>query len=691
MWSRLPLLRLIIPFICGIILSVRLNLIVTDSIFYIFAFLILVLGFFFGALFSFRNRWIYGLIIISFFILCGLSFTRSEMNQAEERKASISDDPLIYLVELNEPFELRERSCRTSIRILAVKDSLGWSKCEGSVMLYTEKDSTLLSITPGGTLILYTALQEVRAAKNPGEFDYKTYLSHQGIHHTAYLKKGEWRLCKKEGSFNILQYATRLRSQLLEKLSKNGISGADFGLSAALLLGDDSHLDADVRDVYSRAGAMHVLCVSGLHVGVVFLVLSTLLGFLNRFRAGRMLLPILLILCIWFYALITGLASPVLRASCMLSFIIIGKGLRRQTNVYNTLAAAALLMLMLDPFILFSAGFQLSFAAVIGIVSLQQPLYKLFYFRYKIFNSLWAITTVSIAAQLGTLPIVLYYFHQFPVYGLLTNFIVIPMASFIIYCGAAIFIIPFGKVSILVAYVLQFLILVMDSGVSFIESLPHAIISAVNLDEGMVYLCFLIIIGLSGFLISKRKGLLFLGLISLLFLSGYRMHKLFVEQHQRAMLVYALNRYTAVDVINGKKHVFIADSSLLADEKTMGYSIKPNWLKKGLDEPQVLVLQGMSSKNDPGMLQILPSKEFRWAIWTGALPERPMIEKLKLDYLILRGRCSFEASHLLSYFEPGMLIIDGSVPPWDSKKLKENSVDIKIWDVREKGAFVLDY
>lgn len=692
MWSRVPLLRLIIPFITGIVLSVRLNLIVTDHIYYFLAFLVIILSLFFGLLFSYWSRWVYGVCVILFFVLCGLSFVQSEKQIGKQCRASIREEPKIYLVELNEAFELRERSCRSRISLVAAKDSSGWSNCDGDVMLYTEPDSTLPALPVGSYFMIYASLSELRPPGNPEEFDYKKYLSHQGIFHSSYLKKGEWKICRLVSSFNIRQYASSLRSQLLDKLSRNGLNGAEFGLSAALLLGDDSHLDADVRDVYSRAGAMHILCVSGLHVGVVFLVLSTLLGFLKRFRMGRILLPFLLIVCIWFYALITGLAPPVVRASCMLSFIIVGKGLRRQTNVYNTLSAAALLMLMLDPFILFSAGFQLSFAAVLGIVSLQQPLFKTMYFRYRIPNSIWAITTVSIAAQLGTLPIVLYYFHQLPVYGLLTNFVVIPLASFIIYCGAIIFLIPFGDISILIAYVLKFLISIMDGGVGLVESLPNAVVSGVSIDEWMAYTSFLLIIGFCGFLISKRKLFLILGLLSLLFLSGYRIHKRIKQNAQKSMIVYAVTRHSGIDIINGPNHIFMADSALLTNEKILSYSIRPNWLALGLKDAKVLIINNVGRSESGGdFIRPLPCNNFRCAILQGSLPPSPGGDKLKLDFLIMRGRFSFQMSHLLAFFDVGMLIIDASVPPWETQKLKESDTEIDIWDVREKGAFILNY
>lgn len=693
------MLRLIIPFIVGILISVRLDVTIAEYFFYILAILILLGGYMYGALFSFRTRWIYGVIIIFFLFLTANLYVQKREKARIESMSMTPQKPCVFLAIIDKPFELRERSCKGTLEVLAYKDSIAWKECRVKAMIYTEPDSVLSLIPSGSYIIIHARLEEVRAPLNPEEFDYKTYLSHNGIYHSAYLKKGQWQISRREADPDIFQYASKYRVQLLDKLSENGVKGSEFGISAALLLGDNSKLEADIRDAYARAGAMHILCVSGLHVGVVFLVLTTVFGFLKRFRAGRFILPFILILSIWFYALITGLAPPVLRASCMLSFIIVGRGLRRQTNVYNTLATAAFLMLLMEPYILFSAGFQLSFSAVLGIVALHKPIYKLLYFRYRIPDRIWAITAMSLAAQLGTLPLVLSYFHQFPVYGLLTNLIVIPLSSFIIYCGAIIFLFPSGSITMLVAQILKFLIRIMDKGVAVIESLPYAVIPDISLDERKAILLYLIIIGFCGFLILKRRPMLILGLCSILVFSAYRTFVNHNILRQENIIIYAVNRHTSIDIVHGNRNIFMADSILLMSPQILNYSIKPNWLKLGFKETEYVDL-GTSGNNfrDPGKIQILPVEKHRAAVWSGNLPNARISPKLSLDLLILRGNFRDSISGLLSFFEADMIILDGSIPPWDwqrineeGKRKMEKGNSVKIWDVREDGAFVLNY
>ena len=351
MWSQVPLVRLIIPFISGIIISTETEtvLFMQEYFLYGIAFMVIAGGLTYASVFGYSSRWVYGSFIVIFMFMCGYSLTEKKEAHGKKMSGAFKTDRRIYLAHIDEIFVMREKSCRGLLSLLSYKDSSGCNSCSGKLMVYTEPDSSLPGISAGTIMLIHAGLRPVGPPKNPAEFDYRTYLQRKGIYHSTYLKKGQWHVTDRQTAFSIMHFAAKLRSALLDKLVLNGIQGGQLGVSAALLLGDDSYLSADIRNVYAGAGAMHILCVSGLHVGVVYLVLYSMLGFLKRFRPGKYLVPVLLILSIWMYALITGLAAPVIRASCMISFLIVGSALSRHMNVYNTLAAAALLMLLFDP------------------------------------------------------------------------------------------------------------------------------------------------------------------------------------------------------------------------------------------------------------------------------------------------------------------------------------------------------
>lgn len=690
MWSRVPLLRLIIPFIAGIMLSVNLAGCYGPAGSHMLMFTsaaVALSALMFPYLYGYRTRWLHGLMVILMMFSCGFAFAERKKQNRASADASLPEGKRVYLAVVKESFEMRQRSCKGLLRLYAVADSTGWKHCDALLMVYTQPDSTLPDVTTGSVMALNAFPSAVDPPANPAEFDYRHYLAGKGIYHDVFLKTGEWLITVSRQPSDIRGHASRLRDALLSKLMRSGITDGGLGVAAAMLLGDNAYLGSDVRDAYARAGAMHILCVSGLHVGVVFLVMSALLAFLKRIPGGKLLYPMLLVIMIWFYALLTGLAPPVARASSMLSFLIIGKALSRHSNVYNTLAAAALLTLMTDPYAVFGAGFQLSYAAVLGIVTLQRPLYNLLYFRYRIPDRIWAITAVSIAAQLGTLPLALYYFHQYPVYSLLTNLIVIPLSSLIIYAGFLLFFIPsMTWASEASAWLLKTLLFFLDRGVTFVEGLPGAAISGINVDANMALILFLMIALLSAYLVFRQKTALMLGLTAMLAFSGYRLarhHRLLLQE---LVLVYSISGHTACDIIKGRSHTFIADSVLLFSPGKMDYSIRPFWMERGLDDPDTVVL-GMRERHLHAAGLIKSSGiELRMAFWQGAFPHcHPPAGKLMLDLLVLRGDCPFGMETVFTWFDPRWVILDSSVPPW----VKAPEGDERFRVVREKGAFVV--
>lgn len=201
-------------------------------------------------------------------------------------------------------------------------------------------------------------------------------------------------------------------------------------------------------EAYSKTGTMHVLSVSGMHVGIVFLVLSFLFKPLDKFHALSYFRIFLIVPAIWFYAMISGFSSPVCRAALMISLVVIGKVLHRNLNSYHIIAISAFFLLLYNPFFLFDVGFQLSYLAVFGLVYFHPKLYQLFHFHNKIFDYLWSYCALSIAAQLATFPLGLYYFHQFPLYFLLSNLLILLPVTLIMYLGILLLFIPFKEILI---------------------------------------------------------------------------------------------------------------------------------------------------------------------------------------------------------------------------------------------------
>ncbi|NNE54598.1 MAG: ComEC/Rec2 family competence protein, partial [Flavobacteriales bacterium] len=270
-----------------------------------------------------------------------------------------------------------------------------------------------------------------------------------------------------------------------------------IGVVAALTLGDKSQLDKDTRNAFAMAGAMHVLAVSGLHVGILFMVIQKLLKPLSRLKNGSWFKTVILIATLWFYATLTGLSPSVLRTSTMFTFIALASHGGRQSNIYNTLAASAFLLLAIDPHLLFNVGFQLSYCAVIGIIWLQPVIYRVWFIKHKVGNWLWQLTSVSLAAQIATFPLGIFYFEQFPNLFLLTNILVIPAATALLICGLGFYAscwIP--EVNQLVAWVVDKIAAGMNGGVCWVESIPFSSTQDLYISLGQMALIYAVIISL---------------------------------------------------------------------------------------------------------------------------------------------------------------------------------------------------
>lgn len=381
-----------------------------------------------------------------------------------------------------------------------MKDSETVSAGDGAILAYFSKSgfegNNLMS--PGSVIQFEGEINRIPSPKYPLQFDYGRYLSIKGYAGTIYLPDGKYVL-EKERYFSLRAFANQLRSAILAEIEAYNVSEHEFGVLAALLLGERSFLDVELRDDFADAGAIHILAVSGLHVGIIYFFFISLLNKLSGKRRGIWkLLPVLIIL--WGYAVVTGLSPSVLRASTMFSFIALGKCFDRYGNIYNLIAASALILLTLKPVLILQPGFALSYLAVLGIVFYYPRFRSIINLKNKWLDKVASLICVSLAAQLATFPISIYYFHQFPNLFLLTNLIVIPLATIILYSGilwmAFIWLDP---VAIYLGEIVFGACRILNGFVSWISGLPHAKLSGLFLEPFEVVLIYGLILSITAF------------------------------------------------------------------------------------------------------------------------------------------------------------------------------------------------
>lgn len=427
------------------------------------------------------------------------------------------------------------------------------------VVAYFSKADFDSTLTTGDQIIILARPQQIRNMGNPFEFDYQAMMRSRDIWFSVFLTK-ETYLYTGKNSDRLIYWAEKVRDQLITKLSKVIRQKEERSVVSALTLGYRAEISQETTNYFASTGAMHVLSVSGLHVALIYFVLGFFLSFIKQRIAGKAIFALLMISFLWIYAFISGFSPSVQRATVMFSFVIIGDLLRRPANIYNTLMASALFLILLNPQVIYDIGFQLSYLAVFGIILIQPVLNKLIEVNNPILKWIWSLTTVSVAAQLTTFPLGLFYFNQFPNLFWLSNFIVIPATTLIIWLTIAFFILaPFQSIALFLGIIIQKITHLMLETLKAIDALPYAVSQGIVLNPFQLIILFSGITVIFIFFASKRKR----WLVSLIVLILLFQVDVLVENYrifnQKAVIIYN-SKNLMVHLIEGRKNYLVTNS-----------------------------------------------------------------------------------------------------------------------------------
>jgi competence protein ComEC len=694
--NQVPLLRLLIPFLAGILCFIYTPLRIP------FWPIVLLIAIGFQLLWnigyvrlSYRHKWLTGLVLYLSFFICGYQLVR--YNTGIEYRSHFShffspgNDIIAKIIE--PPLE-KEKSLKTPVEVLAVRQQGKWRPSSGNAIFYIERETTAISLRYGDIIVARPGFKSIDPPANPEEFNYKQYLRFHNISHQCYLSKNSWQPLHLNAGNVIIAKSIQLRDYFLDIFRKYKIEGDEFAVGSALILGYEDKLDPAIISAYSGSGALHVLSVSGLHIAIIYLVFLKLLFFLDRYKNGRVIKALLLVLMLWFYSCLTGLSPSVMRAATMFSFIIIGKALYRYTNIYNTLAASAFLLLLIDPFLVMEVGFQLSYLAVLGIVMLQPGIYDLWKTNNWLLNQVWSVTAVSIAAQVATFPLGLLYFHQFPNYFLLSNLVVIPISGLILYVGILLLVlakVPFLGMAI--AWFLSFLLKLLNASVVFFEKAPFSLIQGVSISIAETWLIYLSISGIFLFFLLKQNRYLFGSVMLFIVLLIYQVIERNKETQHNRLIVYSIKSKSAIDLVDGKRNYFLADSDLVNDKSAMLFHVYHNWWELGINEHEFPTheCKGGSFFRHRNFV-LFRNKKLLIADTSLVLESRAGRAPFALDFIILSANVNKKVSQLLHYFNCNYFIIDSSNSPYRAAKWKAECRALKkeCYDVMQNGALVLE-
>ena len=432
------------------------------------------------------------------------------------------------------------------------------------VVAYFSKIGFDSTITTGDQLIILAKPQRIKNAGNPFEFDYQSLMHQRNIWFSTYLAEGTY-LKTGHQIIHISNLAEKVRDRLVAMLAEALPDKEERSVVSALTLGYRTEIDQDTLDYFASTGAMHVLSVSGLHVALIFMILGFLLAFLKRGKFGTVIFSVIMISFLWIYAFISGFSPPVQRATVMFTFVIIGNGIRRPVNIYNSLTASALFLILLSPNVLFDVGFQLSYLAIFGIVLIQPALNNIFELTNPILKWSWSLFTVSVAAQLTTFPLGLFYFNQFPNLFWLSNFVVVPITTFIMWFGIAFFIFsPFHGLAMFIGMIIQKLTFVMLTALKAMDAQPIALTKGIALSSWQTWILYGLIAVILIFAFSKRKQWLFYGLILIIALQCSVLATNFKVLNQQQIFVYN-TRNILIHLINGRNNYLITNDSIIPE------------------------------------------------------------------------------------------------------------------------------
>lgn len=699
-WSKFPFVRVLLPFAVGIWCCACLPFIGLEPVdlVLIAVGLLALSAIASNSVKRQRYSWLFGMVMSCYLFMAGYALVR--VYDVELQRDYFQNYPhessTFYVARVyDDPVE-RERNYRAVLQLeYQFGDSLPSRPVSGKVMAYFPKSDSAFSLRYGDLIAFTTPIREVSGPKNPEEFDYRAYLMRKGITGQVFLRDEDHIDLQVNNANPIYAFSYHFRDVLLTSLQRNGLNNNEFGVAAAILLGYDDKLADEVRKNYVAAGSMHILCVSGMHVGIIYLLASFLLGFLNRKKWHKTLKQALLLILIWLYALIAGLSPSILRSAMMISFVIVGEMIRRKGFIINSIAASAFVLLCINPYHLFEIGFLLSYSAVIGIVVLQRPLYNLFYIKNKLIDKAWEITAVALAAQVATIPYTLFYFNQFTTYFWLSNLLMTPISFVVVVSGMVLLLVSWiPYVNTLVGYLVWGAVYVMNWVVSTIESLPFSIVKGLYISDfefAMLLLAFVLLL----LMVSLRKRRFLMAVLSslLLFMVSLTV-RLYQSDSQNAIVVYSLRNHTAVDFVSGGQHALLADSTLMADESTLDYSVKGNWAKRHLSQhPQVIGFEEDFENAYLRKKSNLASFDGKLlALWNDERFTDTLSYRLPVDYLLVMGRQNPDVQSVANGYNAKLLLIDGSVPRYLAAKwqLQAESLNLPVYDL-SAGAFVAGF
>lgn len=692
LWKKAPFLRLLLPLMAGIIMQWYSPLSLKQVLFIgALGAVLFLLSLRLRGYHLFRFKWWYGLSLMILVLLTGAMIVHFR-NITHHRKwfgHSLRDSSFVVAVLSQPPIE-KQNTYKANADVYAVVNGDRPMRTTGSIIIYFQKqDDVLQRLKVGATIIFKNRLQPIKNPGNPGAFDYQRYCLFRGITHQVYLPAHGYVVKPMPAIAGFERFVQESRLGVIEVLRKYLPDKREAAVAEALLIGYRDDIDRELLQAYVNTGVVHVIAISGMHLGLIYGLLILLLKPIRQRRHTKALSGIIILLVLWLFALLSGAGASILRSAVMFSFIVIGESIRRPVSVYHSLSASAFSLLCWNPFFLWDVGFQLSYAAVLSIVIFYKPVSNWFYSRYHVFNRIWKLLSVTIAAQILTIPLSAFHFHQVSNLFLVSNLVVVPLSAIILYSEIALVMLSFSEtIATLAGKAVNWLLGLMNDYIGLVNNIPFVVSRDITFSLWDAVLLFLVIACTAGWFMQMKKRMLFYTLASLSVFCMIRFVESGLARKQHKIIVYNIPNQTSVDFIAGREVYFRGDSAALADPLLYSNHIQPGRVLWNVSPSDTLKKLKINSP-----YYYFHGKRILLVDSTYSGLNKHLDEPIELDLIILTKNVNIRISALHRLFRCSQYVFDGSNRLWKIHQWKNecDSLHLRRHSVPEDGAFVLDF
>lgn len=530
-------------------------------------------------------------------------------------------------------------------------------KCSGKILLTILKSDTIGLPKPGDHVLLYGKIQNLSAIAIPEQFNYAEYLQNKAVFHQIFISDNKIKIIHSQKQ-NLIQKHDNWINSFTESLKKSSFNDTEINILKALFLGQRQDMDKQITQQYVDTGVIHILAISGMHIGIIMLFLGFILSPIDFFKNGKTIKTILILIGLWYYAWLTGLSGSVVRAVTQFSFIAIAIYSNRTYNMYNVLFASLFTILIFNPQFLFDIGFQLSYVAVFSIVWFHPILKKYGYPKNRIGQYLYNLITISLVVQIGLLPLCLYYFHQFPALFLISNLLMIPLVTVLMFIGIPLMAILYFKPITLVAFPIQWIINSMNKIAETLANQQEYIFKNISFTFAMLIVGYGIIISLFLFIQHKKAASLLFCLSSVIVFQLIFLH----EKSKSKTETIITHQYKNSLILNTQQNHLTCYHNHPDNDKinqTIASYTTNRFIKKTNHHP----LQNVLFANNSKILVIDSSAVF---------------PKVNTDIILLTQSAKINLERLISVTQPKQIIADGSNYPSTIKFWKSTCLKYKI-------------